>query len=69
MSLGNHFRWYEVISATPGTYPRHPGDLISGWLAIVAIRGQPIVRGAATRAPLVVAGGRCIVAPIHHRKA
>ncbi len=37
MSLGNHFRWYEVINATPGRYPRHPWGLTSGWLASSAM--------------------------------
>ena len=37
MSLGNHFRWYEVINATPGRYARHPEGLMSGWLSSSAM--------------------------------
>ena len=37
MSLGNHFRWYEVITARPGTYARHPVGLTSDWLTGLAM--------------------------------
>ena len=49
MSLGNHFRWYEVITATPGKYARHPWGLTSGWLASSAMMVSQPSRRALTR--------------------
>ena len=37
MSLGNHFRRYDVTSARPGRYARHRGGATSGWWASAAM--------------------------------
>ena len=43
MSLASHFRWYEVITARPGKYARHPVGSDVGLAGELGHDGQPTI--------------------------